>query len=109
MKFTCLLWFKSNLFNTNIFFKNGYNSCFIKFNKSLINLKLSFEVISIKNKAHWQSNKKLWIFVLSFTILSSINTSYIFKKSKSLVFNLYFKLLVIMVAIILNILNYMIL
>ena len=97
-KFTFLLWFKSNLFNIKIFFKKGYKSSFIKSNNCFISWKLSLEVISIKNKAHWQSNKQLWIWALSFNIFSSINTSYKFRLSISLFFNSY-SIWVVIIAI----------
>ena len=41
------------------------------YNNSFISAKLSFEVMSTKNKAHWQSNKILLIIVVFFIIFSS--------------------------------------
>ena len=70
---------KSNLFWTNIFFKYGNFSDFIRPIKSLINLKLSWLVISTKNIAHWHSYKNVSINVGSLRNSSSILTSYKFK------------------------------
>ena len=78
---TCLVLSKSNLFWTNIFFKYGKCSDFIRLIKYLINLKLSWLVISTKNKAHWHSYKKVSINDGSLRNSSSILTSYMFKST----------------------------
>jgi hypothetical protein len=73
---TCVLLSKSNLLCTNIFFKYGKFFVFIRAIKSLINLKLSWLLISTKNKAHWHSYKNVSINDGFFNNCSSILTSY---------------------------------
>ncbi len=63
---------------------------------SLVNLKLSWLVISTKNKAHWHSYKNVSIKEESLRKSSSIRTSYMFKSKVFDSFNSADILLVIM-------------
>ena len=69
------------------------NLALIIVNNCFINEKLSSEVISIKNIAHWQSNKNASKLTSFDNKLSSINISLIFNPNISPVSNIFVVLL----------------